>query len=156
MLNNEEKVTIIKPSKKVFETIENYKKLISEIVSDSKISLIGAFAVPMCGKKDIDILIETNNVKETQEKLKINNFTVGPIIKDEGFCRSKKYDIVCDVHIVTKNHDKIKKYFDLINNLKSDLKLLKKYEKLKKSLNNKTIKEYKENKNKFLKENNLI
>ncbi|MDD4353224.1 MAG: GrpB family protein [Candidatus Nanoarchaeia archaeon] len=149
-------IKIIEPSKEIFQLINNYKKLIKIILPNAKVTLIGSFAVPMCGKEEIDLLIETDNVKEAQKLLGKHGFGIGPIINGEGFCKSNNYGIVCDLHIVSKGHKNIKKYFDVITNLKENPKILKKYEELKKSLDGSTEEFYKKAKNKFLKENILI
>jgi hypothetical protein len=107
----ESKVKVIEPSKEVFEAIHFYEKLLREILPKSKITLIGAFAVPMCGKEEIDLLIEVDDVKNAQENIKeksFGRFDIGPIVKREGFCKSKKkFGIVCELHIVPENHKKI-------------------------------------------------
>lgn len=156
MSDSSKTIKIIEPSKEIFQLIDNYKLLIKDILPNSKLTLIGSFSVPMCGKEEIDLLIETDNVKEAQELLGKNGFGIGPIVNGEGFCKSNKYGIACDLHLAPKGHKNIKKYFDLITKLKENPKILKKYEDFKKSLGGSAEEIYKKAKNKFLKENNLI
>jgi GrpB-like predicted nucleotidyltransferase (UPF0157 family) len=151
VLDSNKIIKILEPSKEIFKLINDYKKLIKSILPNTKVTLIGSFAVPMCGKEEIDLLIETDNVNEAQELLGNHGFQIGPIVKDEGFCKSNKYGIVCDLHVVSKGHKNIKKYFDLIINLKENPKILKEYEKLKWSLEGSNEEIYKKSKNDFLK-----
>jgi GrpB-like predicted nucleotidyltransferase (UPF0157 family) len=154
------KVRIIEPSKDVFEIIDFYKKLLQGILPKDKIILIGAFAVPMCGKEEIDLLIEVDDVKISQEIIKdksFGRFNIGPIVKGEGFCKTKKiFGIVCELHLVSKNHKRIKKYLQFIEKLRANPRILKKYCELKKSLDGCLESKYKKEKNKFLLNNYLI
>ncbi len=160
MSNPEEHIRIIEPSEEMFQTIEFYKKVVKDALPNSKITLIGSFAVPMCGKNEFDLLVETDDVKKAQELIQEKGqgrFGIGPIVDGEGYCRSKKRQgIICELHIVTKGHKKIKHYLDLIRTLKSKPEIIKKYEELKRSLNGSTEETYKKEKSKFLKENKLI
>ena len=93
MVSNESIVKIIEPSKEIFELIAFYKKLIQKALPNCKITLIGSFAIPMCGKEEFDLLIEVDDVKNSQRLIKENSqnrIGIGPIVDGEGFCRSKK------------------------------------------------------------------
>lgn len=160
MSDSKDLIKIIKPSPEIFKIINFYKKLVKNIIPNSKITLIGSFAIPMCGKEEFDLLVETDDVKKTQEliqKKSSGRFGIGPIIDEEGYCRSKKkYGIICELHIINKGNKKIKGYLNLVNKLKLKPNLVKKYEKLKMSLDDSTEDRYKKEKDKFLKENGLV
>ena len=153
-------IKIIEPSKEIFELIEFYKKIVSDALPKARITLIGSFAIPMCGKEEFDLLVEVDDVAQAQELVQekgLGRFGIGPIVNGEGFCRSKKiFGIICELHIVPKGHKKIKSYLDLISKLKSKPKIVLEYEKLKRSLDGSSEEVYKNEKNKFLKENNLL
>ncbi len=160
MSSNESNIKIIKPSKEIFDLIDFYKNIIQKALPNSKITLIGSFAIPMCGKEEFDLLVEVDDVKSSQKIISKNSqdrIGIGPIVDGEGFCRSKKrFGIICEIHIVPRNHEKIKKYFNLIDKLKSNPKLVEKYNFLKRSLDGSLESEYKKEKSKFLKSHNLI
>lgn len=160
MTPDESIVKIIEPSEEIFEIITFYKNLISDILPKSKITLIGSFAIPMCGKEEFDLLVEVDDVEKAQQMIREKSherMNIGPIVDGEGYCRSKKkFGIICELHIVPKGHKKIQQYADLIDKLKSNQLILEKYTKLKKSLNGLPESQYKAEKDKFLKENNLI
>ena len=156
-------VKIIEPSEEISELIEFYKKIVKNALPKAKVTLIGSFAVPMCGKEEIDLLVEipkTADIRKAQETIQekgLGRFGIGPIVGgEEGFCRSKKrFGIICELHILPKGHKNIKRYLDFPNKLKSKPGLVQKYEELKRSLDGSTEKTYKEEKRKFLKENNV-
>jgi len=153
-------IRIIGPSEEVFELIDFYKTIVKNALPKAKITLIGSFAIPMCGKEEFDLLVETGDVRNAQKLIQEKGrgrFEIGPIVGGEGFCRSKKrFGIICELHIVPKEHKKIEVYLDLINKLKSKPEIVRKYEKLKWALNGSTEEAYKKEKSKFLKENNLL
>jgi GrpB-like predicted nucleotidyltransferase (UPF0157 family) len=160
MISNERSIKILEPSKEIFELIEFYKNLIQNAIPNCKITLIGSFAIPMCGKEEFDLLIEVDDVKKSQKLIKEHSqdrIKIGPIVNGEGFCKSKKrFGMICELHIVPRKHKKIKQYFDLINKLKSNPKLIENYSNLKQSLDGSSESEYKKEKRKFLKNHNLI
>jgi GrpB-like predicted nucleotidyltransferase (UPF0157 family) len=159
MNSNKSTINIIEPSKEIFELIEFYKSIVSKALPDSKITLIGSFAIPMCGKEEFDLLIEVDDVKKSQEIIQEKSqgrIGIGPIIDEEGFCRSKKrFGIICELHIVPKNHKRIRQYRNLINKLQSDSQLIKEYSELKQSLDGSSELKYKREKIKFLEKHNL-
>ncbi len=148
-------IEIIKPKKEIFNLFDSIKKDVSKILDNISIELIGSLAVPMIGKKEIDILIQTNDIEDTQDKLKNIGFSKGPIINKEGFCINRDNDIVIEAHIVEFNDTKVKQYHNTIKRLQEDNKLREEFEKLKISLNGLELDEYKIKKNKFFKENKL-
>jgi len=155
-MSKEEIITIIEPSKKVYGLFDHIKGKISNILPNSKIELIGSFAVPMKGKKEIDILIQTENVEQAQNSLKSLNFSKGPIIKEEGFCINRDNDIIIESHIVPFNHKKTRMYRKMIKNLQENPEIREKFEKLKTGLEGESSKRYKDEKAKFIQENNLL
>ena len=159
MVNKTDPIKIIEPSKEVFKIIEEYTNLVQKILPTSKITLIGSFAIPMCGKEEIDLLVETDDIKKAQKEIEEKSdgrFGIGPRVGEVGFSRSKKkFGIICELHFVPKGYKKIQNYLKFIENLKSKPDIIKKFEKLKRSLDGSTEEEYKNEKRKFIKENKL-
>lgn len=153
-------VKIIEPSKELFKTIDKYIKKIKRILPNAKITLVGSFAVPMCGKEEFDLLVEVKDIKKSQSLIESKSegiFGVGPIVNYIGYCRSKKrYGIICEIHLLKKGHPKIKQCLNLVKELKSNKEIFKEYEKLKRSLDGSTEEKYRKEKSKFLKKNKLL
>jgi GrpB-like predicted nucleotidyltransferase (UPF0157 family) len=146
-------IEIIEPSQEILDLYNYFQGKIKKNLPKSRIRLIGSFGVPMCGKKEIDILVEVENVEKSHDLLAKNGFSKGPIFNGEGFLHDKKEGILCEVHILEKNDKRIEEvYFKMINKLKKDKLLRERFEYLKKSFNGKNIDEYKKAKSKFLKE----
>ena len=155
MTFNKNIIEIIKPSKKLFSLFDKIKEELLEIIPSSNISLIGSMAVPMKGKKEIDILLETKDVEEAQNLLIDKGFSKGPIIVGEGFSINRNYKVLVELHIVPFGHKKIEIYKQLIDKLKNNKELRKRYEDFKVSCSGFSEKKYKQEKNKFLEKNNL-
>jgi len=142
-------VEIVEPSKEIFELMISIQGEIKEVVSHVKTKPIGSFAVPMCGKKEIDILIETDDVEKAQDLLSEIGFGKGPIVKGEGFCRKRIGDMICELHIVQPNNKKIKDYDKIIKVFQENKELREEFEDIKRSMNGKLIEEYKQSKKEF-------
>ena len=103
-------IKIIEPSKEIFGKINGYIEMVQSILPSSKITLIGSFAIPMCGKEEFDLLVETDDVVESQNLVEQNSngiFGKGPVVGDEAYSRSKKkYGIICELHFLPKKTSK--------------------------------------------------
>lgn len=147
-------IEIIEPSKNIFDLYNYFEEKIRKAIPNVKTRLIGSFAIPMCGKKEIDILVEIDDVKRAQIILEKLGFSKGPIIRGEGFSHDRSKDMICELHILPPNDKRIKKVYDkVINTLRENKNLREKFEKLKRSLNGKSEEEYKIAKSNFLAEN---
>jgi GrpB-like predicted nucleotidyltransferase (UPF0157 family) len=147
-------VEIVMPSKKIFDLYSYFEKKIKKALPESKTRLIGSFAVPMAGKKEVDILVEIKDVENALNILDKAGFSKGPIFKGEGFLHGKKEEFVCELHVLEPGDERIRKVYDrTINAFKNNKDLREKFEKLKFSMNGKSEEEYKKMKSKFLKEN---
>ena len=145
-------IKIIEPSKGVFELYESFERRIREALPLAKTRLIGSFAVPMCGKSEIDVLVEVKNVEEAQKTLEGIGFSRGPLIDGEGFSRRKEDGIVCELHILNYGAKRISGVYDKVTRILKQNKVLRdQLASLKRSLNGKTEEEYKAAKSEFLK-----
>jgi len=142
MASEHKLVKIISPSEEVYDTFEKYKKIIKSVLPDANILLVGSFAIPMRGKEEFDILIETSDIEETREILVTKGFSKGPIIGEEGFMHCRLYPIMCDARIVKHDSKLIQQYLKLIKRLQENNPLRKEYEELKES-NHLTVKRQK-------------
>ncbi len=145
------RIEIIEPSKKIFDLSNRIQDKIKKILPKSKTRLIGSFAIPICGKKEIDILVEVENVKESSKILSKNGFKQGPLIKRESFMTCLEGDIDCDLHVLPHGDDHIKKVYDkTIDYFKKNENKRKEFDELKRSLKGSSPEEYKRKKGEFL------
>jgi 8-oxo-dGTP diphosphatase len=147
------KVEIIEPSQKIFDLSKKIQREVKKILPESKTKLIGSFAIPICGRKEIDILVEVKDVKKAQEKLAKLSFKKGPVVKEEAFLTKFEGDMRCDLHVLEYGDKRIRKVYDkVINFFKEDEIIREKYSNFRKSLAGLSESEYKEKKSKFLAE----
>ncbi|MFH1916331.1 MAG: GrpB family protein [Nanoarchaeota archaeon] len=155
-MTEDEIVRIIPPSPRVIEIYELYTRMIKSALPAAHVRLIGSFAVPMKGKSELDILVETDDVVTAMDALAEHSFSKGPIIDREGYMHCRKYELLCEVHLVRMGDKKIAGYVNLVKTLQKDEHLRKEYEALKESCNGKTKAEYRIAKNAFLREHKLV
>lgn len=155
-------IKIIEPTEEVFKAVNFYIELVHNIIPESKITLIGSLAIPICTKNEMDLMVEVEpnqDINKILEQITNNSndrFYSGLFVDNEGFVRSKKkYGIRCELHILHNDDERVRKYLEQVNRFKSDAELTKRYETLKQSMNGKTEAEYKEAKNVFFRENNF-
>ena len=154
-MNNENLVKIIEPSnlieKITNESVSNIKTLLPERIVEH----VGAMAIPMTGREEIDIMIISPNPQGDSAVLNDAGYSVGPT--QDGISYLKKFvdDIEIGIQIIPENHPMIDIHRKIIEKLKSNHELREKYSEFKRSLNGLTLDEYKSKKSKWIKENLL-
>ncbi len=147
---------MVKPKKKYFELFEEYKKIISKILPKAEITLIDSLAIPMLGKKEIDILIETENLEESCDLLTKEFPKRSPIVGNHVYFHDERKDIMVELHLSKKGSKKIKSVKEFIEKLKNNSKLKEKFEKFKLSCDSFSKEEYKKKKSEFMTQEGLI
>jgi 8-oxo-dGTP pyrophosphatase MutT (NUDIX family) len=149
------KVEIVEPSKKIFNLSKKIQREVKKILPESETKLIGSFAIPICGRKEIDILVEVKDVKKAQEKLAKLGFKKGPVVRGEAFLTKFEEDMRCDLHVLEYGDKRIRKVYEkVINFFKENKEAREKYSNFRKSLAglSESESEYKEKKSNFLAE----
>jgi len=109
----------------------------------------------MKGKKEMDIMVVTEDVKDAQDKLVSKGFPKGPIVDGIGYCRNRKQIVIVELRIIPPGHKKIEQYKAHVRMLQKDAFLREQFEVLKAGLDKTGIENYKKEKSKFMKEHNL-
>lgn len=143
----------IKYRKKELRLANNSIKEIKDIIPASKCKIIGAAAIPMLGKKEIDILVISKSIISSFKKLNKIDYKGKIIDNKKAYLRKIFEDITIEIHLVKPNDKIIRIYGKYINILKRNNSLRIKYEKFKKSMSNLSSDEYKIKKSKFIREN---
>lgn len=154
-MKNQNQVKIVKPSARI-EKIANESVLSIKILLPKRIvERVGAIAIPMTGREEIDIMIISHNIQEDSAILNDAGYSVGPT--QDGISYLKKFvnDIEIGIQIIPENHPMIDIHRKIIEKLKSNSYLKEKYSKFKHSLNGLTFTEYKSKKSIWIKENLL-
>ena len=147
------KITGFTKTKK--EIAKKHISSLKKILLDDKIELIGACAVPMKGKQEIDIMIISLNMKISKNKLIKLRYAEGPLIKRTKYLSKKDKGIKIDVQIMTPENKMINIHRKIIKNLKENSRLKKDYENAKIKFKKGTEEEYKKKKLEWINHNLL-
>lgn len=143
---------------KIFPFNENTLKIAEEIIlsinkiyPDLKVKHMGASALRISGQKDIDIYAFSDPKDFHKYIPGLIKFFGKPKNIHKSFCewkfKKKGFDI--EFYLTDKHSKTMKKQINVYEILKKDKRLLKKYEKLKESLDGKSFKKYQEKKYRF-------
>ena len=127
-----------------------YKKMIHTVLPDAKVELIGSAAIPMVGKKEIDILVICDDVEKAHSVLEKLAFGRGPITKEGGYLSDSRFGVEAEFHVVATGSKKIDNARRLIARLQSDKPLRDRLEFLKRSWDGLSREEYRKHKAEFL------
>ena len=149
------KVKIIEPDEQIFKIVKDSIYEIKKLFPSRVVEHIGALAVPMCGRKEIDVMIISPNVSSDSITMNQTNYSAGPNIDGISYFRKFINNTEIGIQIVPENHSVIAVHRNIIKKLKNNPELKKRYSKFKYSLNNLTPDEYKSRKGAWIKENLL-
>lgn len=147
---------------KIVESSDLIEKITNQVISNIKILLperimehIGAMAVPMSGREEIDIMVISPNIQGDSAILNNANYSIGPT--QNGISYLKKFidGIEIGIQIIPENHLMIAIHRSIIEKLKGSPELKERYSKFKYSLVGLTPDEYKTKKSMWIKENLL-
>lgn len=147
----DKKVNIHPFDPKVAGVAEDLIHSISNIFPDLEVKHMGASAIGISGQNDIDIYAFS-------EPKDFERFLPGlvklfgePLHRHETFIewKFKREEFDIEFYLTTKDSKTMSKQIAVFETLKNNKDLLKKYEKLKESMNGKSFREYQENKYEF-------
>lgn len=108
--------------------IDDLKKILPSIECE----FIGAAAVPMMGKEEIDVLAITDHLQQDKKMLEKNGYVVQQESDKKAYVHLRKPSIMIEIHLTTRSSSTIAAYRKLIERLQDPI-LRKKYEILKSS-----------------------
>ncbi|OHA33166.1 MAG: hypothetical protein A2928_03055 [Candidatus Taylorbacteria bacterium RIFCSPLOWO2_01_FULL_45_15b] len=149
----EKVVAIINPNEEILNLQERSVEEISELLPHSRVELVGAMAVPMVGRPEIDILVISEDVHKDSEILAQHEYKQGSFVDEASFLKRKENGVEIAVQIMSLDNEMIETHRGIISTLRKNDDLRKKYEDFKQSLDGLTIEEYKRKKSTWLKEN---
>lgn len=147
---------LIKESPKEIITLAN--ELVTELAKqlpNTEVELVGALAIPMVGKNDVDIMIISNNVKQTAEDIVKLGYSRGPVMNEVSYHIKEIDGFEVGLQVMKPDHIMVFTHRRLIERLKSDENLLTEYTKFKLNYNGHDENEYKEAKGRWLVEHKL-
>jgi len=147
--------TVVEPNEHIFEIQRRYMEAISNTLPGKHIEAVGGMAVPMTGRPELDILVITEDIKGDTEKLKTLGFDHRGFADDASYLRQLVEGVDVTVQIMHEDNKMIEIHRKLIELLRKDEPLRKKYEEFKKTLSGLERYEYKRRKIAYLKESIL-
>ncbi len=146
---------IISPNENVENLQQKIVKELEGILPDSEIELVGAMAVPMVGRPEIDVMVISNKVEQDSKDLVREGYKQGPIVNEISYLKKYENDIEIGIQIIPPGHKMIDVHGKIIQKLRDNPELRESYETFKKTLNGLGREEYKEKKSAWIKENLL-
>lgn len=148
-------IKIVDPS----ESIKRLQHLIvfelSVLLPDTEVHPIGAMAVPMAGKEELDFLVISENPDQDTTVLAAKGYRKGPCEKGVQYLKSDRNGFEIDVQIVPPGHHAIEYHNRMLEKLRGDEGLRNRYAAFKRSLDGLPAAEYKEKKSAWIRENLL-
>ncbi|HEU5114939.1 MAG TPA: GrpB family protein [Candidatus Paceibacterota bacterium] len=147
--------TIIEPSPEMTALQEKTLGELRALLPHSEIELVGASAVPMAGRPEIDLLVISKRIAEDAGVLVTNGYRQGPIVKETSFLKKMENEIEIAIQIMAPGNSMIEIHRKILRRLREDSQLRHRYEEWKRGLSGLAPDEYKKRKNEWLKENIL-
>jgi len=144
---------IIEPNPKITVLQEDTTEALSKLLQDSHVELVGAMAVPMTGRPEVDVMIISRNVAGDSRVLAENGYKQGPVKDDISFLKMMKEGVEIGVQIMSPESKMIDVHRGIIQKLREDSGLRGRYEIFKRSLAGLNRDEYKKQKSAWIKEN---
>ena len=131
------------------ESLEKIKKLLP----NSQVEAIGAMAVPMVGRPEVDLMIISGHVVEDSKVLIESGYKQGPVIDDISFLKIMVGGVEVAIQVMPVGHKMIDTHRNMIALLQRDGELRKKYEEFKRTLSGLDREEYKRKKSEWIEKN---
>jgi GrpB-like predicted nucleotidyltransferase (UPF0157 family) len=145
--------TIIEPSEKIFDIQQKSLEEIKTLLPNSQVEAVGAMAVPMVGRPELDIMVIGEHVEEDSKILAEYGYKQGPIVEGTSFLKMVEDGIEVAVQIMSPENHMINIHRNIIGVLCKNDELRKQYEEFKKTLSGLSKEEYKKKKGEWIKEN---
>jgi GrpB-like predicted nucleotidyltransferase (UPF0157 family) len=146
---------IIEPNAEIQELQDSLVAEFTTLLPNSHIELVGAMAVPMTGRPELDIMVLSPDILGDSKILEATGYVQGPVVKNTSFLKKEINGIEIGVQIMSPDNHMIEVHRKIISKLREDETLRKRYEEFKRTLAGLTRPEYKEKKSAWIKENLL-
>ncbi|MDD4803636.1 MAG: GrpB family protein [Candidatus Pacebacteria bacterium] len=145
--------SVIEPNIEIQNLQEKLLSELSSLLPNSHIELVGAMAVPMIGRPEIDIMIISEDIENDSFKLVNEEYVQGPVEKGISYLKKMQDDIEVGIQIMSPDNNMINIHRNIILKLRENESLRNKYEEFKKTLSGLSRDEYKKQKSAWIREN---
>lgn len=150
-----EKETIVEPNSHIFKIQQQYMEELVRILPNAQIEAVGGMAVPMVGRPELDILVISQDIERDTKKIEEVGFNHRGFADNISYLKKVVEGIDVTVQIMLENNKMIGIHRKVIDLLRRDGVLRKKYEEFKRTLSGLERYKYKEKKVAWMKENIL-
>ena len=147
--------TVIDPSAEILTLQEKMVREVSDLLPTSHVEVVGSMAVPMAGRPELDILVISEDISADSEILSQNEYKQGPVVNETSFLKKMIDDVEVAIQIMSADNKMVGIHRNLIDKLRSDEDLKKRYEEFKHTLSGLSKEEYKKQKSEWLEKNIL-
>lgn len=155
MESKEKTETIIEPNDHILRIQQEYIEKIQQLLPEAHIEIVGSMAIPMAGRSELDILVISKDIETDSKKIEDTGFLYRTLADNAYYLKKKVEGVDVTVHVMFKDNKMITIYRKMIELLRSDDILRKRYEEFKWTLNGLARSEYKKKKVDWMKENIL-
>jgi GrpB-like predicted nucleotidyltransferase (UPF0157 family) len=145
--------SVIEPNIEIQNLQEKILSELTSLLPNSHIELVGAMAVPMIGRPEIDIMVISEDIKNDSFKLTDEGYVQGPVEKGISYLKKTQDNIEVGIQIMSPDNNMIDIHRNIILKLREDESLRTKYEEFKKTLSGLSRDEYKRQKSAWIREN---
>ncbi len=145
--------TIVEPSEEIFRIQQEKLEEIKALLPDSHVEAVGAMAVPMTGRPELDIMVISEHIEEDSQILVQHGYRQGPVVDETSFLKIMVENVEVAVQIMSPENNNIDKHRGIIEVLRGNEELRKRYEEFKRGLSGLSREEYKEKKGAWIREN---
>ena len=145
--------SVIEPNIEIQVLQERLLSELTNLLPNSHIELVGAMAIPMIGRPEIDIMIISKDIENDSFKLVDEGYIQGPVEKGISYLKRMRDNIEIGIQIMSPDNNMISIHRNIILKLREDESLRIKYEEFKKTLSGLSRDEYKKQKSAWIKEN---
>jgi GrpB-like predicted nucleotidyltransferase (UPF0157 family) len=147
--------TVIDPSVEILTLQEKMVNEVSSLLPASHVEVVGSMAVPMAGRPELDILVISEDITADSDILSQNGYKQGPVVKETSFLKKMSDNVEVAVQIMFADNKMVGIHRNLIDTLRNDEELRKRYEEFKHTLSGLSREEYKRQKSEWLEKNIL-
>ncbi len=144
---------VIEPNIEIQNLQESLLSELAGLLPNSHIELVGAMAVPMVGRPEIDIMIISEDIEGDSKKLSEKGYIQGPVQIGISYLKKMHNDIEIGIQIMSPDNKMIDIHRNIILKLREDEALRNRYEKFKRTLSELSREEYKKQKSEWIREN---
>lgn len=145
------KIIVIEPNEEIEDLQKRTQSELSNLLPRSHVEMVGAMAVPMAGKQELDVMVISKDIEEDSDILVRHGYKTGHIEDGIHFFKRMHGDMEIAVQILAPDHKIINTHRENIRRVRENPDLKKRFEEYKRTLSGLSENEYRKAKNEWRK-----